>query len=84
MLTAILDALPALITLIDHNGKIVFVNSRWRETAVLRQIEAPDNWVGQHYLSIFQSSIGKHADIQTVGAAIQNAIKGELTGSPIE
>ncbi len=84
MLTAILDALPALITLIDHNGKIVFVNSRWRETAVLRQIEAPDNWVGQHYLSIFQSSIGKHADIQTVGAAIQNAIKGEPTGSPIE
>ncbi len=84
MLTAILDALPALIALIDHNGKIVFVNSRWRDAAMLRQIETPDNWVGTHYLSIFQSSIGKDADIRTVDAAIQNAIKGEQMVSPIE
>jgi two-component system cell cycle sensor histidine kinase/response regulator CckA len=84
MFTAVLDALPFPLVLLDQNGKIVFVNSRWREKSGLLQTETPDTWVGQHYLSIFQSSIEKHADIQMIDAAIQNALKGESTVPPIE
>lgn len=84
MLSAILDSFPAIIALIDPNGKIVLVNSHWRETAVARQIEAPNYGIGQSYLSMFESMMGRHADIQSIAAAIRNTIDGEPVASPIK
>lgn len=56
--TAILDALPANIALLDQQGTIVEVNERWRAFAEANGYTGAKHGVGADYLAIAQQATG--------------------------
>lgn len=51
-LTAILDALPAHIALLDPEGVILKVNRSWKTFATSNALQGPSYCVGQNYLEV--------------------------------
>ncbi len=58
----VLDALPALVALLDADGTIVLVNESWRRVAVAEGLRDPQYGVGSNYLKICDAVTGPDAD----------------------
>jgi diguanylate cyclase (GGDEF)-like protein/PAS domain S-box-containing protein len=59
--TAILDALPANIVLLDADGIIVAANQAWREFGDRNALSDPNYSIGRNYLSLCDAVVGASA-----------------------
>jgi len=60
--TAILDALPAHIALIDADGIILAVNESWRRFATANDLQGSDFGVGQSYIVVCERARGDYSE----------------------
>ncbi|MBA3597736.1 MAG: PAS domain-containing protein [Methylibium sp.] len=60
--TALLDALPAQVVLLDAHGTIVSVNRSWQRFAVANGMPSGEFGVGQNYLAVCDAVIGAEED----------------------
>lgn len=76
--TAVLDAIPAQVALLDSAGTIREVNERWRESARGNGYHDPDGWVGADYLALCGQVGSESADDATRAAAgIRDVLAGD-------
>ena len=76
--TAILNALPANIALLDPDGTIVSVNDGWRLFAVTHSMGGgPGQGLGMNYLAICDGAVGKGAGAAHLAAS---GIRSVLSG----
>ena len=75
--SAILDALPAHIALLDAEGRVISVNEGWRRFADENGMQCPAHGIGLNYLAICQGAARGAAS--TAGAAAE-AIRMALAG----
>jgi diguanylate cyclase (GGDEF)-like protein/PAS domain S-box-containing protein len=76
--TAILNALPAHVLLLDTHGVIVSVNEAWRQLADSNQFRDSDYGLGLNYLALCESTAG--SDAQSAHAAAKG-IRSVLSGA---
>jgi PAS domain S-box-containing protein len=62
MPTALLDALPAHIALLDSDGTIRIVNEAWKRFGAENQLSSPHHGVGQNYLEVCRQAAGRGAE----------------------
>ncbi len=83
--TAVLNALPAHIALMDSQGVIVAVNEAWRQFASANALQSPDFCVGRNYLEVCEHAHGECADeAAAVAAGIRKMLRDELKEFSIE
>jgi PAS domain S-box-containing protein len=83
--TAILNALPAHIALLDSRGVIVTVNEAWRRFASANGLQDADYYVGRNYLDVCEHAHGERADeAAAVAAGIRNVLRDELKEFSVE
>ena len=76
---AILDALPAHIALVDHDGVILSVNEAWRRFGEANALHFTDFCVGQNYLQSSEATTGDGAEeAGTTAAGLRRVLQGEL------
>ncbi len=76
--TAILNALPAHIALLDREGIIVAVNESWRRFGSANLLQSSDFFVGQNYLAVCENAKGDSADgAISVAAGIRSVLSRE-------
>jgi PAS domain S-box-containing protein len=82
---AILNALPAHIALLDHEGRIVSINERWRRFADANGFDGPSHGLGDNYLEVCDRATG-HGSIhgQRAGAGIRSVLSGACTNFSLE
>lgn len=78
--SSVLNALPAHIALINHEGVIISVNDGWRRFAESGGLQSSDSGLGQNYLSICDQAQGngaREAHLAAVGirAVLSGAAK---------
>ena len=76
--TAILDALPAHIALLDPHGVIMAVNSSWRYFASANALQSTDFCVGRNYLKVCDSAAG---DCSQEARQVADGLRAVLSGS---
>lgn len=85
MQTAILDALPAHIALVDAEGVILAVNESWRRFAAANVLNSPEYGVGLNYLDLCDHACGECAEeAKPVAAGIRGVLSGELPQFSLE
>jgi diguanylate cyclase (GGDEF)-like protein/PAS domain S-box-containing protein len=73
--TAILDALPANIVLLDADGVIVAANQAWRQFGDRNALRDADYSIGRNYLSICDSVVGENApEAARIGKGIREVL----------
>jgi PAS domain-containing protein len=83
--SAILNALPAHIALLDPKGNIVAVNEAWRRFATANSLQGPDFAVGVNYLDVCARAQGEGAnEARTAAAGITRVLRGEASEFAIE
>jgi PAS domain-containing protein len=83
--TAILNALPANIALLDTRGVIVSVNESWRRFAVTNVLHCPGYAVGVNYLEICDSAKNDcSAEARQVAEGIRAVLQGVAKSFSIE
>jgi diguanylate cyclase (GGDEF)-like protein/PAS domain S-box-containing protein len=76
--TAILNALPAHVALLDRNGVIVAANKGWRTFAAANSFHGVACCVGMDYPMVCDSASGPHsADARAAGRGIRSVLSGE-------
>ncbi len=76
---SILNALPAEVALLDHDGAIVTVNENWRAFGMDNNLRTPDFFVGANYIQICEGSTGPcSAEARAVAAGIRRVLDGEV------
>ncbi|MEJ0037854.1 MAG: EAL domain-containing protein [Gammaproteobacteria bacterium] len=74
---AVLNALPALIALVDTQGVIVSVNEAWRDFSAWRVFEGAGHAIGANYLSICDGAQGEGSDFaRRAGQGIRSVLSG--------
>lgn len=74
---AILDALPANVSLLDASGRIVTVNEAWRRFANDNSLASPTAGVGQSYLAVCDAAVGPFSsEASEVAAGIRAVLSG--------
>lgn len=73
---AVLTGMPAIMAVLDQEGRIVSVNDAWREFAARNGGRHADGWVGESYLS----HCGSEEDSTREGALASAAIRDVLRG----
>ena len=58
LIQSTLDAVSAHVSVVDEDGKIVFVNTSWRDFAVANQLRYENFGIGINYLEICESATG--------------------------
>lgn len=77
--TAILDALPAHIALLDAQGLIISVNAAWRRFASANAIQHSGDGVGLNYLAICDDAQGSEAsEAHQVAQGIRSVMAGDV------
>ena len=81
----ILNALPAHIALLDHQGVIVAVNQAWCEFAVDNELLSPANGIGVNYLTVCEAAqkAGPLVAAQA-GEGIRSVLRGEAPSFSLE
>jgi len=80
MQSAILDALPAHIALLDGGGVIVAVNEAWRRFALANQLQSSEFAVGQNYLGVCETAMGPCSEEAHLAASgIRQVLRGEVS-----
>ncbi len=83
--TAILNALPAHIALLDGQGLIVSVNDSWSRFARANYLLSPGAAMGQNYLAVCDNARGPDSsEARAAAAGIRAVLAGELKSFPIE
>jgi diguanylate cyclase (GGDEF)-like protein/PAS domain S-box-containing protein len=76
--SAILDALPVNVALLDGQGRIVSVNEAWRRYARENGLQTPDAGVGASYLEICDRARGSDvSEARAVARGIRSVLSGE-------
>ncbi|GAA4087314.1 PAS domain S-box protein [Mucilaginibacter panaciglaebae] len=77
MQTAILNALPPNIVLINEKGKIIAVNESWKKLALFNNLGIPNYGLGYSYLAISETATGiDKATSAKIEAGIRDIIRG--------
>ncbi len=76
--TAILNALPAHVALVNREGIIVAVNEGWRRFSKENASPDPDFYIGWNYLGVCESATGLYADEAIL---VADGLKRVLDGS---
>jgi signal transduction histidine kinase len=83
--SAILDALPAHIALLDTQGLIISVNDAWRRFVGANVIQRPGHEIGVNYLQIFETACGDaSSEAHQVAAGIRSVLGGGAKSFSIE
>jgi PAS domain S-box-containing protein len=83
--SAILDALPAQIALLNADGEIVAVNLAWRRFAAVNELQASGFAVGYNYIETCERAYGDNAEqAPTVAEGIRSVLSGESGGFSLE
>jgi len=83
--SAILDALPANIALLDAEGRVVAVNESWRRFARANAFADPAVGLGANYLDIFSRVRGDQAvDARRIADGIRAILAGETESFSID
>lgn len=83
--TAILNALPAHIAMLDSRGTILSVNEAWRQFAVDNALLEPEQGVGLNYLEICDAAQGADsAEAPQVCAGIRSVLEGGASSYSVE
>ncbi len=83
--TAILNALPAHIALLDAQGRIISVNQAWRQFADANALGASAYGVGLNYLDICDNARGDNAvEAQQVATGIRSVLTGAVKSVSLE
>jgi PAS domain S-box-containing protein len=77
--TAILNALPAHIALIDTRGVILSVNEAWRRFAEANGLQGSGFGVGSNYLAITHGAAADCAEAEPIAEGIRRVLEGEAT-----
>ena len=84
-MTAILNALPAHICLLDTKGKIISINQSWRLFALFNKWPDPEQAVERNYLEICDRATGPGAeDAHRTAAGMRAVLSGESDGFTLE
>ncbi len=85
MQSFILNALPANIALIDHEGVIISVNNGWREFSGSEGLQGSDCGLGQNYLGSCDRTRGSHSEEAFQAAAgIRAVLNGAIKDFSLE
>lgn len=83
--TAVLDALPASVALLDEHGVIVSVNESWRRFGSANGFDDADCGVGTNYLEICERADGQNAAAaQEVAVGLRALLNGTRGGLDLE
>lgn len=83
--SAILNALPSHIALIDADGYIIAVNEAWRRYGSDNAARDPAHYVGQNYLALCDNACGASADEAGPTAdGIRAVLRGETNEFSLE
>jgi two-component system, cell cycle sensor histidine kinase and response regulator CckA len=83
--TAILNALPAYIALLDTQGRIISVNEAWQRFGSANVLHGPGYEVGLNYLEICDSAQGDDAsEVHQVAEGIRSVLAGGVKSFSIE
>ena len=83
--TAIFDALPAHIALIDTRGYIISVNEAWRRFGAKNALHHANFCIGDNYLDVCACARGqKAAEAHQVATAIRSVLSGALKQFSLE
>lgn len=74
---AILDAIPAQIALLDPEGIVRTVNSKWREFAIANGLASDDFGLGTNYIGVCEAA---HGDCAEESKAVARGVGGVLRG----
>jgi PAS domain S-box-containing protein len=72
-----LNALPSSAALLDSTGKIIAVNSVWRELGHASALNVPNSGIGLNYLDICQQTPPELAEAAATAAAIRQILSQE-------
>jgi diguanylate cyclase (GGDEF)-like protein/PAS domain S-box-containing protein len=79
-LSAVLDAIPASIAVLDGRGVITLVNAGWRHFADANGLNDPTYQVGRNYLEMYACAKGVSPDEALAAATgLQQILRGEKT-----
>ncbi len=82
---AILNALPAHIALLDHQGRIIQVNEAWRHFSTGNLLQGPGYGIGVNYLSVCDRSNGEDSsEAREVAAGIRSVLNDGVKHFSIE
>jgi len=82
---ALLNALPAHIAMLDHEGIIVSVNSAWGQFAGEDVLQGSEHGVGVNYLHFCANARGEHSsEARQVAEGIRSVLDGGAKGFSIE
>ena len=82
---ALLNALPAHIAMLDHEGIIVSVNSAWGQFAGEDVLQGSEHGVGVNYLHFCANARGDHSsEARQVAEGIRSVLDGGAKGFSIE
>ena len=82
---ALLNALPAHIAMLDHQGIIVSVNSAWGRFAGEDVLQGSEHGVGVNYLHFCANARGDHSsEARQVAEGIRSVLDGGAKGFSIE
>lgn len=83
--SAILNALPAHIALLDSRGEIISVNEAWRQFATDNKLLDPEYGVGLNYLEVCDAAHGFDADeSHQICAGIRSVLTGSVKSYSVE
>ena len=83
--TAILNALPAHIVLLDIHGSIISVNEGWQQFAAKNQLTDTKYGLGMNYLDVCDQAVGKNSfNADLVAKGIRSVLDGSENSFMIE
>ena len=83
--TAILNALPAHISLLDTNGTIVAVNESWQRFASVNAYLSQDFFIGRNYIQVCETAAGDCSEeAQPVATGLREVLAGTRTSYTLE
>jgi len=76
-----LNALPALVVLLDARSVVVDVNESWRRFAAANGLEGPEFGVGREYSEVCEQAVGVSSEgAREVAEGIRGVLSGSLEG----
>jgi PAS domain S-box-containing protein len=76
--TAILNALPPNIAVLNKKGKIVSVNQSWKRSTLINNLGLPNYGIGYTYIALCDKAMGiDNADISKISKGINEVISGK-------
>jgi len=76
--TAILDALPARIALLDAQGLILSVNQAWRRFASTHVLQRPEFGLATNYVETCERATGECSEeAHAIGIGVRNVLQGK-------